>query len=137
MLSETKLERISLCPKGHENDKYSYEQISFWLNRVLDRDFLGRDIIVKQLNGAKYELDSKYEYLDVKFTPNRCEKYPYNVAIPIEIVAMQPNQNIVNMLLHIIDGYVAILDINNIDFSDFDGNFSLNDIEYIVTQEVM
>ena len=130
------LEHIVLCPNGHENDKYSYEKVTLWLNTLLDVDFLGKDIIRKQLDGAEYELDGKYEYLDVKFNPNRCEKYPYKVTIPVQIFAKQQNINMVNILLHVIDGYVAIMDINNMDLSDFDGDFSLDSVEYSVNEIV-
>ena len=130
------MEHIILCPKEHENDEYCYEKIVLWLNTLLAMDFLGKEIICKQLNGAKYELDGKYEYLDVKFKPNKCEKYPYNIRVPIQICARQPNMNIVNILLHVVDGYVAILDINNMDLTDFNGEFSLDNVEYIVNEEV-
>lgn len=97
---------------------------------------MGRDIIIKQLTGAKYELDYKYEYLDVKFQTEKCEKYPFDVRVPVELLAKQTNQNIVNILLHVIDGYASILDLNNLDFSDFDGEFSLDDLEYRINDEV-
>ena len=130
------LEHIILCPDGHENDEYNYEQVSLWLNTLLAGNFLGRDIICKQLDGAKYELCGEYEYLDIKFSPNKCERYPYKDRVPVQIGAEQQNGNLVNMLLHVIDGYVAILDINNMDLTDFNGEFSLDNVEYVVSEEV-
>jgi len=127
---------ITLFHKGHENDKHDYEKIILWLNTLLAVDFLGKDIICKQLNGATYELCGEYEYLDIKFSPNKCEVYPYKVRVPVQIFAKQANNNCVNMLLHIIDGYVAMLDINNMDLTDFDGEFSLDNVEYSVSEIV-
>ena len=127
---------ITLFHKGHENDKYNYEKIVFWLNALLAVDFLDKDIICKQLDGATYELCGEYEYLDIKFSPNKCEVYPHKVRVPVQIFAKQANHNCVNMLLHIIDGYVAILDINNMDLTDFNGEFSLDNVEYSVNEEV-
>jgi hypothetical protein len=130
------LEHILLNNYSHENDKYPYEKINFWVNTLLAVDFLGKDIIVKQLMGAEYELKGEYEYLDVKFKPNSCERYPYNVRVPIEILAKQSTQNVVNILLHVIDGYVALLDINNMDLTDFNGEISLDNVEYRVDEKV-
>lgn len=130
------MELILLDSSSHQDDVYPYKKVVQWVSTLLDTNFLGRDIIIKQLTGAKYELDYKYEYLDVKFQTEKCEKYPFDVRVPVELLAKQTNQNIVNILLHVIDGYASILDLNNLDFSDFDGEFSLDDLEYRINDEV-
>lgn len=131
------MEHIFLNKNNHENDIYTYEKVGLWLNTLLDTSFLGKEVIIEQLMGAEYSLEGVHEYLDIKFKPNHCGKFPYDTRVPVELLARQPNNNVVNMLLHVIDGYVSILDINNLDLTDFDGEFSLSDIVHRVDEEVM
>jgi hypothetical protein len=120
----------------HENDKYPYEKIVLWLNTLLFVEFLGKSIIAKQLLGATYEVCGEYAYISIKFIPNHCEKYPYNVRVPVGMEAKQPNGNIVDFLLHIVDGFVDELEIYNMDLTEISGDFWLDNIAYRVDEKV-
>ena len=127
---------IFLNKHSDDNDKYSYDQIVIWLNKLLSAKFLGKDIICKQLSGAEYEVYGEFEYISIKFIPNDSEQYPYRIRVPVNMVAMQPNGNIVDFLLHIIGGFVDELEIYNMDLTIMDGEFSIDNVAYRVDEEV-
>jgi len=120
----------------HENDKYSYEKIVLWLNKLLAMEFLGKDVIKKQLSGAFYEIHGEYEYISIKFTPNSYERYPYNIRVPIGMEAKQLNGNIVDFLLHVINGFVDEMEIYNMDLTNINGNFNLDNVIYRIDEKV-
>jgi len=131
------LEHILLDHKSHENDKFAYEKIALWLSKLLSADFLGKEIVMMQLTGATYELYGKCEYISVKFTPNSDVKYPYNVRVPIGMVAKQANKNIVDFLLHIVDGFVDEMEIYNMDLTEFCGNICIENVTYRIDEQVV
>ena len=130
------MEHILLNSTLHENDEYSYEKIVLWLNKLLSVNFLGRDIIDKQLSGAEYKVQGKHEYISVKFIANSFEKYPYGVRVPISMQAKQDDGNIVDFLLHVINGFVDEMEIYNMDLTEIYGDFSLDDIVHSVNKKV-
>ena len=130
------MEHISLNNSSHENDKYSYDQVTLWLNKLLAVEFKGKDIIERQLFGAVYEVCGEYEYISIKFKSNSCEIYPYSVRVPIGMIAKQPNGNIVDFLLHVINGFVDEMEIYNMDLTNIDGNFSIENVHYRIDEEV-
>lgn len=130
------MEHILLDDNSHKNDNYLYEKITSWLNTLLSVNFLGKDIIIKQLFGASYEVHGKHEYISIKFNPNKCEPYPYNIRVPISMQCRQFNGNIVDCLLHVINGFVNELEIYNMDLTDFDAGFSLDNLIYRIDEEI-
>jgi len=126
------LERIFLDKPLRKNDEFSYEQVNVWLNKLLDRDFEGRNIIVKQLNGAKYEIERDGCSIFIKFIPNNDKKYPRNEKTPITMLVKQRNTCPVDILLFTENGFVKEMEIYTVDGSYNDGKFSVDDVEYLI-----
>jgi len=78
----------------------------------------------------------EYEYIDVKFTPSQMQKYPYNIRVPIGLEARQNDGNIVDFLLHVIDGFVDKMEIYNMDLTEMKGDFNLDNLTYRIDEKV-
>ena len=102
-----------------------------WINSLLDIEFKGREIIVKQLEDAKYELTNGEGYISIKFSINKTkEKFPFKVRVPVEMKAYQLNRHPIMFLLHIQDGIVDELEIYTADGSLIDDEISVDDSEH-------
>lgn len=109
-----------------------------WLNKLLEAEFKGKEIIIQQLGNTEVFCEENYQYISINFyVENFIEKYPYEVRVPVEMRAFQENSNPIVFLLHIIDGFVNELEVFTADLSKINGNdISLDNVEYEISSIV-
>lgn len=57
-----------------------------WINRLMDVEFRGRDILLKQFSKAKIIYKQEYAFISLKFKiEGEIEPYPYLVRVPVEM----------------------------------------------------
>ena len=110
-----------------------------WLDKLLDTDFKGKDILVKQISKSQVTYEKEYAFISLKFEEvNSIEEYPYPVRVPVEMRAYQEEGAPIVFLLHIIDGLVNELEIISADSSQIiEDAISLKNVEYEVNKEVL
>jgi hypothetical protein len=110
-----------------------------WIDKLLDVDLQGKDILMKQFLKAQAICEKGYEFISLKFeVKNSDEKYPYPIRVPIEMRAFQEGSAPVIFLLHIIDGLVNELEIFSADLSQIiEDNISLKTVEYEISEEIL
>ena len=109
-----------------------------WLNKVLDVDFKGRDILVEQISRAHVLRERNYSFVSLRFRVlDNSEEYPYCVRVPVEMRAFQKGHAPVVFLLHVVDGLINELEIITADSSEIADNcIELNAVEYEINSEV-
>jgi hypothetical protein len=91
--------------------------------KLLSRDFPGRDELQKQFLSAKTQ-DDECECKCPSFTilpDSSAPKAPSKIRIPVEAQTNDTDENNVDILLHVIDGYLAEVEFVKYDDSDFIG----------------
>ena len=127
------MEHISLNNSSHENDKYSYDQVTLWLNKLFDINFSGREILVKQLENSKYKLINGEGFISIKLSiSSEKENFPFKDRIPVEMIAFQQDRYPIMFLLHILHGIVDELEIYTADGSSIDREISVLNIDHKV-----
>ena len=64
-----------------------------WINRLMDVEFRGRDILLKQFSKAKIIYKQEYAFISLKFKiEGEIEPYPYRVRVPVEIITADLTQ---------------------------------------------
>ena len=72
-----------------------------WINRLMDVEFRGRDILLKQFSKAKIIYKQEYAFISLKFKiEGEIEPYPYRVRVPVEMRAFQTSSAQFISLLH-------------------------------------
>lgn len=109
-----------------------------WLNKLLEAEFKGKEIIIQQLENTEVFCEENYSYISIKFyVENFIKRYPYEVRVPVEMRAFQENSNPIVFLLHIIDGFVNELEVFTADLSKINGNdISLDNVQYEINSIV-
>lgn len=109
-----------------------------WIKKMLDVEFKGKEILFKQIMGAKVFAEQGYDYISIKFVvQKKCEKYPYSVRVPLEMKAFQEESNPIVFVLHIINGFIDELEIITADSSKINlENISLENVIYELDEMV-
>lgn len=116
-------------------DLYSYEKK--WLNKLLEVNFKGKQVILRQVMNAKVVRKEGYDFISLKFSVDKVEKYSYLVRVPVEMRVFQKDGAPILFLLHIINGYVDELEIFTADFSKLDISYiEISKVEYIINERV-
>ena len=129
------MERIILSNKDHEHEAPSYDDVSIWVNKLMAIKFLGRDILVKQMQGSKYKLINGFGFISIKFCVNsEKEKFPFRIRIPIEMTTFQQDKHPIVFLLHVVDGIIDEVEIYSTDGSLIDNEIFLENVTYCVNE---
>ncbi|MGT2716674.1 hypothetical protein [Streptococcus respiraculi] len=85
-----------------------------WLHLMLDVEFLGRDILKNQLSSAKViDEDINFSNYSLILRTDSPEPYPLSERVPLIMQAYQFNGIPIEFLLHMVDGFVAELELYN------------------------
>ena len=98
-----------------------------WINRLMDVEFRGRDILLIILpSQPKFKIEGEIE------------PYPYRVRVPVEMRAFQTSTAPIVFLLHVVNGVIDELEIITADLTQIDADsIKLEKVEYEVNQEVV
>lgn len=115
-----------------------YEKEQQWINRLMDVEFRGRDILLKQFSKANIIYKQEYAFISLKFkVEGEIEPYPYRVRVPVEMRAFQNSTAPIVFLLHIVNEVIDELEIITADSTQIDADsIQLEKVEYEVNQEV-
>lgn len=116
-----------------------YEKEQQWINRLMDVEFQGRDILLKQFSNANVIYKQEHSFISLKFkVEGDIEPYPYRVRVPIEMRAFQNSTAPIVFLLHVVKGFIDELEIVTADLTQIDADsIQLDKVEYEVNQEVV
>ena len=116
-----------------------YEKEQQWISRLMDVEFQGKEILLKQLAKAKINYKQEYAFISLKFkVEGDIEPYPYRVRVPIEMRAFQNSTAPIVFLLHVVNGVIDELEIITADLTQIDADsIQLKKVEYEVNQEVV
>lgn len=123
-----------------ENKKFrNFLQIEkAWLEAMLSVDFLGKEIISKQLDNAQISRDYNVGYISLKINVDKSiEQFPFQIRVPIEMRVSGKDDIPIVFLLHVIDGVVDELEIFNADSSPISGNIYIEKKEVIVDENLL
>ena len=123
---------------GIEMYRKIYEKEQQWINSLMDVEFRGRDILLKQFSKAKIIYKQEYAFISLKFeVEGEIELYPYCVRVPVEMRAFQNSTAPIVFLLHVVNGVIDELEIITADSTQIDADsIQLEKVEYEVNQEV-
>lgn len=115
-----------------------YEKEQQWINRLMDVEFQGKDILLRQLSKANFIYKQEYAFISLKFkVEGVIEPYPYHVRVPVEMRAFQNSTAPIVFLLHVVNGIIDELEIITADLTRIDADsIQLEKVEYEVNQEV-
>lgn len=110
-----------------------------WINSLMNVEFQGRDILLKQFSKAKIIYDQEYAFISLKFKiEGEVEPYPYSVRVPVEMIVFQNSTAPIVFLLHVVNGVIDELEIITADSTQIDvDSIQLEKVEYEVNQEVV
>ena len=110
-----------------------------WINSLMNVEFQGRDILLKQFSKAKIIYYQEYAFISLKFKiEGEVEPYPYSVRVPVEMIAFQNSTAPIVFLLHVVNGVIDELEIITADSTQIDADsIQLEKVEYEVNQEVV
>ena len=110
-----------------------------WIDSLLNVEFKGRDILLKQLSNARIVYKQEYAFISIKFkVEGEIEPYPFHVRVPIEMRAFQQASAPIIFLLHIVGGVINELEIIAADSTQIKAdNIELTRVEYEVNPEVI
>lgn len=111
-----------------------YEREQRWIDRLMNVEFLGRDILLKQLSKAKIAYRQEYAFISIEFkVEGEIELYPYHIRVPVEMRAFQEASAPIVFLLHVVNGVIDELEIITADSAQIDANsIELERVEYEV-----
>lgn len=124
---------------GIEMYRNIYEKEQQWINSLMDVEFQGRDILLKQFSKAQIIYKQEYAFISLKFkVEGEIEPYPYRVRVPVEMRAFQNSTAPIVFLLHVVNGVIDELEIITADSTQIDADsIQLEKVEYEVNQEVV
>lgn len=110
-----------------------------WIDCLMNAEFQGRDIILKQFSNAKIAYKQEYAFISLKFKiEGEIEPYPFHVRVPVEMRAFQQSSGPLVFLLHIVCGVINELEIFTADLTQINAdNIDLTKVEYEVNQKVI
>lgn len=109
-----------------------------WIDKLMDVEFQGRDILLNQLKNAKIIYKQEYDFISIKFViEGEVTPYPYHIRVPVEMRAYQKLTAPIVFLLHIINGVIEELEIFTADSTRIDvGCIELKKVEYEIDPKV-
>ena len=109
-----------------------------WINRLMDVQFQGRDILLKQFSKAKIIYKQEYALISIKFkVGGEIEPYPYRVRVPVEMRAFQTSTAPIVFLLHVVNGVIDELEIITADSTQIVADrIKIEIVEHEVNPEV-
>lgn len=110
-----------------------------WINKLLQVDFLGKEILIRQLERAKIQYIQEYSFISIKFKVEGCvELFPYCVRVPVEMKLFQSSITPIVFLLHVINGIIDELEIITADLSYINPDqFCMDKIDYAVDKKLI
>ncbi len=85
-----------------------------WIDLMLGINFLGRDILRRQLTCSHIILEDKsYSNLSLILETSSTERYLLHESVPIIMQAYQSDGVPIEFLIHIVDGFVRELEVYN------------------------
>ncbi len=106
-----------------------------WLESMLSVDFLGKEIILKQLDNAQISRDYNVGFISLKFNVDKSiQQFIYRGRVPIEMRVTGKNEIPIVFLLHVIDGFVDELEIFNADSSPISNYIQIQKKDVIVDE---
>lgn len=110
-----------------------------WIERLMNVEFRGRDILLKQFSKTEIIYRQEYAFISLKFKiEGEIDPYPYHVRVPVEMRAFQESTAPIVFLLHIVNGVIDELEIITADSTQIDANsIELNKVEYEINQKVI
>jgi membrane-bound metal-dependent hydrolase YbcI (DUF457 family) len=82
---------------------------------VISPDFPFKEIIKKQLSSATTTRESCYDYMFIHFEiEHSLPKYPFPKRVPVSMQYYFKKGYPIDFLLHIVNGYISILEIMNV-----------------------
>lgn len=116
-----------------------FEREQKWIDSLMNVEFQGRDILLKQLSKAKIICKQEYDLISIKFkVEGEIDIYPYNARVPVEMRAFQTSSAPIVFLLHIVNGVIDELEIITADSTQIDvDGIELERVEYSINQEVI
>ena len=115
------------------------EKERLWIDSLMNAEFRGRDILLRQLSKSKIIYRQEYAFISIKFkVEGDVEPYPYHVRVPIEMRAFQSLSAPIIFLMHIVNGIIDELEIITADSTQIDAdNIELERVEYEIDQGVI
>ena len=115
------------------------EQEMKWIKKVLDNEFLGKEILLEQVSQSQVSVEKERGYVSIIFeVSGNVEQYPYTARVLVEMHAFQEAEAPIVFLLHVIDGLVNELEIYSADGSDIHvSTISLDRVEHVMDEEVV
>lgn len=110
-----------------------------WIDKLMDVEFQGRNILLQQLSMAKIIYKQECAFISIKFkVEGDIEPYPYHVRVPVEMRAFQQSTAPIIFLLHIVNGIIDELEIITADSAQIDADIiELEKVEYEINQKVI
>lgn len=110
-----------------------------WLNHIMEKDFLGREILIEQLNNIQVIKESGFDFLSIKMFALQVNKlFPFDIRVPIEMICYQKTTAPIVFLLHIIEGKLNELEIITADASFLDvEKIELMNREYMIDSKLI
>lgn len=113
-----------------------YKNELYWIEKILEVEFKGKQILLRQVSKAKVFLEQGYDFISLKFQTEETEKYPYAVRVPVEMRAFQKDSAPVVFLLHIVNGFIDELELITADSSKIDvTTIEMDKVEYVINEE--
>ena len=103
-----------------------------WINALLAVDFMGKDILMNQIAESEITVEENDAYYWMRFNiGDSKDRFPYDVRVPVIMIANQEDTAPIIFLLHVINGYVDELEIYIADLSVIDiTSIDLGNVEY-------
>ena len=114
------------------------ENVLMWFDKLLSVNFKGKEVIEQQLKNATFIVEKHYAYIIVEISvPTDVKKFPYNIRVPVRLQAIREGAAPIEILLHIINGYVNELEIFPADSTKIDiDNLKYQKIEYTIHEKL-
>lgn len=89
-----------------------------WLYYLFENDFLGREILIEQLNKIEVTRESGEDYFSIKINVlGNTKLFPYGTRVPVEMICYQKTAAPIIFLMHVIKGRVDEIEIITADSS--------------------
>ncbi|MBF0776976.1 MULTISPECIES: hypothetical protein [Streptococcus] len=103
-----------------------------WLNLMLDVNFLGKDILKKQVSTAVIiDEEINFSNYSLILRTESSTPYPFGERVPLIMQAYQPSGIPIEFLLHVVNSFIAEFEVYNAAGDELDINqISLEDIKF-------
>lgn len=111
-----------------------------WLEEIFSKRFQYRNELINQINNAKIEREYTDFYLSLKFkVDSGIPPVQTDIRVPIEMRIYKEKQVPVQVLLHIVHGYISEVEIFNADSSKITKNINFKNakIEVLVDSSLL